>query len=333
MQVTLKNNDGIFHNIMCCAQSKHIEGFVDDMYCRGFVRSTITTYTCNVRHFLEYTNCVEEATYEDLKRYLTHLKQINRAPSTLNGHFCAINAYFDYLDFTRGTRNNIVPVFRDRYLRLKKQYHYNNTRQVIDISTMKELLAAPDDERPDRIIHNYVRTAPIRDKAIMTLLEKTAMRRGESMALTEDDILLDEGEVWINPKFRKRTMCLAFIDKETKQLMQEYLEWRKNVVKQGNNSLWITHTGAPLHKDDMYYITTHYAKKIGIHNHKGPLIERFTPHCFRHCWTTHMRQAGMPKDFRQWLRGDAPKDAEDLYNRIKPPEAKKMYLKCVPQLL
>nr|WP_321496316.1 tyrosine-type recombinase/integrase [uncultured Methanolobus sp.] len=333
MRATLKNVRDSTLNIMSCAQSKDIDSFIDDLYCRGFARTTIATYACNVKHFLDYTDCVEKTTYEDLKEYLTHLKRQRLAPSTLNGHFCAINAYYDYLDFIGETRNNIVPLFRKRYLRIKKHYHYDNTRQVIDIPTMKELLEAPDEERPGKIIYDYIRTVPIRDKAIMTLFEKTALRRGENMALTEDSILLDEGEVWINPKFRKRTMCLTFIDKETIDLMEQYLSWRKQVVKPGNKNLWVTHTGSALRKDDMYYITTYYARKIGIHNPKGPLIERFTPHCFRHCWTTHMRQAGMPKDFRQWLRGDAPKDAEDLYNRIKPPEAKKMYLKCVPQLL
>jgi integrase/recombinase XerD len=333
MVTILKKDERQFCNNMGCAQSKHIENYIDDLYCRDFARKTIATYACNIKHFLDFTECYEETTYEDLKEYLMHLKQKRLAPSTLNGHFCAINAYYDYLDFTNRTRENIVPQFRKRYLRLKKQYHYRNTRQVIDLPTMRELLASPDEEIPGRRIHNYVRTVPIRDKAIMTIFEKTALRRGESMALQEDNILLDDLEVWIDPQFRKRTMCLTFIDYETRDLMKDYLKWRSTIVRPGNTNLWITHTGAKLRKDDMYYIVTYYAKQIGIHNPKGYLIEKFTPHCFRHCWTTHARQNGMPKDFRRWIRGDAPRDAEDLYNRIKPPEAKSMYLKCAPKVL
>lgn len=333
MHTILKNDDRHFSSGMGCAQSANIENYLDDLYCRDFARTTIATYGCNIKHFLDFTECYEETTYDDLKEYLMHLKQMRLAPSTLNGHFCAINAYYDYLDFTNGTRENIVPLFRKRYLRLKKQYHYKNTRQVIDLHTMRELLAAPDAEVEGRRIHEHVRTVPIRDKAIMTIFEKTALRRGENMALQEDSILLDDLEVWIDPHFRKRTMCLTFIDHETRDLMEEYLRWRSKVVRPGNTNLWITHTGAKLRKDDMYYITTYYAKKIGIHNPNGYLIDKFTPHCFRHCWSTHERQGGMPKEFRRWIRGDAPKDAEDLYNRIKPPEAKRMYLRCTPTVL
>jgi integrase/recombinase XerD len=42
--------------------------------------------------------------------------------------------------------------------------------------------------------------------------------------------------------------------------------------------------------------------------------------------------AGMPREMVQWLRGDAMRDAIDIYNHINPMDVRREYLAHIPQL-
>jgi len=71
---------------------------------------------------------------------------------------------------------------------------------------------------------------------------------------------------------------------------------------------------------------------LGFHNSKGLLNEKFTPHCFRHWFTTWLRRAGCPRAIIQELRGDVRKEAIDIYDHITQDELKENYLKYIPKL-
>ena len=73
--------------------------------------------------------------------------------------------------------------------------------------------------------------------------------------------------------------------------------------------------------------------RVGLHN---PNYERredhFSPHCCRHWFTTRLIEAGMPRDYVKELRGDARREAIDIYNHIDKKMLKESYLTCMPQL-
>ena len=60
--------------------------------------------------------------------------------------------------------------------------------------------------------------------------------------------------------------------------------------------------------------------------------DHFSPHCTRHWFTTHLRRAGMPREFIQELRGDQRQAAIDIYDHIDKEELRKSYLEHMPQL-
>jgi len=75
------------------------------------------------------------------------------------------------------------------------------------------------------------------------------------------------------------------------------------------------------------------AIRTGLHNASSDRMEdHFSPHCCRHWFTTHLRRAGMPREFIQELRGDARREAIDIYDHIDREELRKSYLAHVPQL-
>ena len=60
--------------------------------------------------------------------------------------------------------------------------------------------------------------------------------------------------------------------------------------------------------------------------------EHFSPHCCRHWFTTHLRRAGMRREFIQEPRGDSRREAIDIFDLIDLTELKEAYLACMPQL-
>lgn len=86
-----------------------------------------------------------------------------------------------------------------------------NTRQLISIEEMTKMI-----ELAETILH----------KAIMIILAKTGVRKGELLAMDLDDLNLEKGTIIIKPK-AKRTNRLAFIDDEALLVINEYLKWRE----------------------------------------------------------------------------------------------------------
>ncbi len=91
--------------------------------------------------------------------------------------------------------------------------------------------------------------------------------------------------------------------------------------------------GTRLTKKSVEKLIEKHAGRLGLHEAKaGKLEDRFTPHCCRHWFTTHLIRAGMPRDFVKELRGDVRHEAIDIYNHIDKKELKESYLAHIPQL-
>jgi integrase/recombinase XerD len=91
--------------------------------------------------------------------------------------------------------------------------------------------------------------------------------------------------------------------------------------------------GERLNRHGVYDAVTNTAKRVGIHKPNSDRMEdHFSPHCCRHWFTTHLRRAGMPREFIQELRGDVRKEAIDIYDHIDKKELRESYLAHIPQL-
>lgn len=144
------------------------------------------------------------------------------------------------------------------------------------------------------------------------------------------DLDLEKGEFRIKPK-AKRSNRLGFLDPELTAALQEYLDWREIRAKD-NAALWISYEGTRISRNYVYNTVTKLASRMGLYDRRGPLNKKFTPHCFRHFFTTHLRRAKMPREFIQELRGDRRKDAVDIYDHIEIEELRRTYLACIPSL-
>lgn len=309
-------------------KNSDLEGFLEDLKLRNLAPHTIETYESNILMFLQKVGDPLKIDNSKLAEFLIYLRQGNyrKNGKIKNGHdvktiqsiFSAVNAYYEYLWFIGKIKDNIIPAFRKRYIKLKEQYNGNNSRQLISIEEMSGL------------IQLAIKTEDILAKNIFLFLAKTGIRRGEFIAMDIEDINLEKMEFTVKPK-AKRSNRKVFIDDEICRSLGEYLSWRQSRAK--NNALWVSRYGRRLTRNFVYETITRYARIAALHNPEGSLDQKFTPHCCRHFFTTHMRRNGMPREFIQELRGDVRKDAIDIYDHIDLAELKESYLKHVPKLL
>jgi integrase/recombinase XerD len=108
-----------------------------------------------------------------------------------------------------------------------------------------------------------------------------------------------------------------------------------DVVLPGSDglALFINKSGVRITTKSIQNMTTKHAERVGLHDPKSSKLEdKFTPHCCRHWFITHLIRSGMPRDFVQELRGDVRREAIDIYNHIDRQELRKSYLTHIPSL-
>jgi integrase/recombinase XerD len=172
-----------------------------------------------------------------------------------------------------------------------------------------------------------------RDKAIITLLAKTGIRRDELVEIDIDDIDWSNQSIELKPQ-HKRGNCTVFFDDETAFILQRWLKARENYsLNEEVDALFIGTHGSRLQRNGVYYSVRKHAQRVRLDDPESDKMEdHFSPHCCRHWFTTHLRRKGMRREFIQELRGDSRKEAIDIYDHISKEELRREYLETVPRL-
>ncbi len=186
-----------------------ISDFFRDCKARGYAGRTIESYTSHIRYFLSSYDV--DTDYADLKAFLTHIRdEKGYTLATCNNYFASLSTFYDYLEFEKIVERNIVPAFRKRYLRSYKKTHTPETRQLISIEDMKNLVDAPE-----FLVY----------RTLILFLAKTGIRRNELITLDLKDLDLDNCIVHLKLT-AKRSNRTVFFDQETKAFLEAYLQER-----------------------------------------------------------------------------------------------------------
>jgi len=257
---------------------------------------------------------------EQLLHYLQDERGISN--STIGDYFKVLSSFFNYLEFKELVVKNIVPNFRRRYLRQRMKNQDNNgdsKRQLISVEQMRDLVNSIIDPR---------------DRAILILLAKTGVRLSELEGIEISDIDFTRRTIRLK-KNGKRSNLKVLFDLEAESVLRRWIKARGTMDYDGD-ALFITYDmreRRPLSSRGIRDSVTKYAKRLGIHKDGGRLEEKLTPHCCRHWFTTHLRRAGMPREYIKYLRGDSLNETMDIYNHIDFEELRESYDRCIPKLL
>ena len=295
-----------------------VQRFHEDCNLRGMV--TAIDYVYRAKAYCTFLEARGKnplnADRDDLRAFLAHLKNKGLKSRTIEGIYTNLSAFYGFLIIEGLVEYNPILPFRKYYLRRYKNDNDSEIRKLISV------------EDASRLVNSILDT---RDKCILVLLLKTGMRVGELSSLDIEDIDLAKGEVTLKLK-KKRTNRILFLDNEATAILQRWLAARKTRKGADSKALFLSKTGTRITKRTIENAIEKHAERVGLHTPGARLEERFTPHCCRHWFVTHLLRAGMSRDFVKELRGDTRGEAIDIYNHIDKKELKESYLAHIPQL-
>jgi integrase/recombinase XerD len=296
-----------------------IEGFLKDSQSRGMAEMTILHYKYCLKGYMAYMagRSLLEANKETLRGFIDYLREQGRAQKSIENVFSALSTFYGYLVFEELIPSNPIPAIRERYLRRYKDNGPANQRKLISIEEMARLINS---------------TLDIRDKAVITLLAKTGIRRNELVTLDLSDVDFIEMKIRLKPT-AKRSNRTVFFDDETAFILRRWAKIRVGMNRKDSPAFFLNVEGDRLARSGVYNLVVNAAEHVGLHDPSSSRMEdHFSPHCMRHWFTTHLRRAGMPREFIQELRGDARREAIDIYDHIDHKELREAYLAHIPQL-
>lgn len=298
-----------------------IEDYLKDCRSRGMSEGSLPRYRSVLRIYRDYLSqtganvlAVDNAV---LIGFIDYLRAKRARDKTLKNYFSAVSSFYEYLVFSKQVSANPTIQIRKRYLKGYKDNHDGQERQLLSIEDMGRVINSEMD---------------IRNKAILTLFAKTGIRRGELVSLDVSDIDFVNQRIRLKPT-AKRTNRTVFFDDEAAFILRRWLRFRESINRRKETALFLSTWGFRISRSDVYEAVVKAAERVGLHDSASERMEdHFSPHCARHWATTHLLRAGMKREYVQWLRGDAIKEAVDIYFHIDPKDVQEAYLACIPQL-
>ena len=299
-----------------------IRQYREDCEIRGMSPESMRRYISSLKIYNQYLQerhlDLLNVDRNILRSFLEYLrKERNVGLKTIGNYFTSMAMFYEFLEYEGYVDKNPVHSVRKRYIRRYKDNDEGQMRQLISVDDMAKLINS---------------TLDVRDKAIITLLAKTGIRRKELITLDVDDIDWVDQSIRLKPT-PKRTNRTVFFDDEAAIILHRWKMARETRNENGSKALFINNLGTRLNRNGVYLAVTKPAEKLGLHNPNSDRMEdHFSPHCCRHWFTTHLRRAGMAREFIQELRGDVRKEAMDIYDHIDKKELRESYLAHIPQL-
>jgi len=293
-----------------------LAAFGDDCQLRG-----MRCYLNQLGYSKEFLSTLSKSPLEidrsDLKAYLMMLQKRNLKQTSIDKIFSALSNFYEFLVEEELIQVNPVRLFRKRYIKIYKEQVAQDVRQLINVEDASKLVNSILDSR---------------NKAMLMLLLKTGMRINELLALDVEDIDMIKMQICLKPT-TKRSNRLLFFDQETSETLQNWLLARKNRNTHGGQALFPSKIRSRLSSHEAQREVEKHAARVGLHDPSSKRLDhRFTPHCCRHWFSTHLYRTGMEERYIAWLRGDSPRGSMGPYVHIDPEDVRRSYLAHIPQL-
>ena len=274
-------------------------------YCeteRGYSSHTVINYRTDLREFSLFTEKpLLQATSLDIRTFIEHLYDIDRARTTINRKISAIRRFFRY-----HMRENHITADPSAHITSAKTF-----RHLPDFLTLEEM-ARLLDSLPEAT------EKELRDKAILELLYATGIRVGELVGLKKKDIRFDESLVRVMGKGGKER--LVPVHERALGLLRRYLD----VCPSEERQVFLSLRRHPLQERDVRRILDHALRAMAFAKH-------ITPHKIRHSFATHLLEKGADLRMVQELLGHSSLSTTQVYTHVTMESMKKVYQRCHPR--
>ncbi|HHF51170.1 MAG TPA: tyrosine recombinase XerC [Candidatus Aminicenantes bacterium] len=274
-------------------------------YCeveRGYSAHTVINYRNDLIEFFRFAEKpVSKITPLDIRAFIEHLYDIDRARTTINRKISAIRRFFRY-----HVRENHVDIDPSSHITSAKAF-----RHLPEFLTLDEM-ALLLDSLPEKT------EKELRDKTILELLYATGMRVGELVQLKTKDVHFEDCLVRIMGKGGKER--LVPVHDRALSLIRRYLYIRSSEEKR----LFLSLRKHPLQERDIRRILDRALSSMAFAKH-------ITPHKIRHSFATHLLEKGADLRMVQELLGHSSLSTTQVYTHVTMETMKRVYERCHPR--
>ena len=265
------------------------------------------------RDIIQYQNYLEEnginyakVSKEDVKAYLTYLKQIGKKPSTISRNLASIRSFYQFLIRNKKIKND--PTEDVQSPKIEKRVPSVLTAQEVEL-----LLEQPKD----------VDLKGTRDKAMLEFAYATGMRVTEIINLNIEDVNLDGEYVICRVGSKQRNIPLGSLSLKA---LREYIEEARPILikSEKEKALFVNVNGQRLTRQGFWKIVKYYKEQAHI-------TKDITPHVLRHSFATHLLQNGADLKAIQTMLGHSDISSTQVYMQFQDPGLKDIYQKAHPR--
>lgn len=279
---------------------------------RSMSPNTIESYSRDVAALCAYlgdNGCqqIEEATGENLCRYIATLAENNISKRSQARVISSIKSFFDFLE----RENRILHTPCD-VLDAPKIQKYLPV--VLSVEEVEAIINSVDLSKPEG--H--------RNKAMLEMLYSCGMRVSELITLKISDLFFDEKFIRVKGKGSKQR--LIPVGDYAVNAVTLYLEQRRTlpVARGKEDFLFLNRRGNPLTRQMVFKIVNDAAAAAGI----GKTI---SPHTFRHSFATHLVENGADLRVVQQMLGHESILTTEIYTHIDTAKWQESILKYHPE--
>ena len=263
---------------------------------RGLSQNTLTGYTTDVWHLLEYLNGrgINVAAVErgDLHNFLVTLHDLGISPRSQARIIAGIRSFFKYLRLAGIIEDDPSALIESP----RPGRHLPDVLTVEEIDSMIAMIPQGKEET-------------LRNTAIIELLYGSGLRVSELTEARISRLHLDEGFLLVEGKGSKQR--LVPLSPRAVILLREYLAERsmRNIKPDATDTIFLSRLGRGMSRVMVFYIIRDLAAMAGI-------AKKVSPHTLRHSFATHLLEGGASLRAIQELLGHESITTTEIYVHI-----------------
>ena len=272
--------------------------------------NTLQSYRRDIVYFNKYVESnnlnyakIEE---EDIKKYIEHLQEVGKKPSTISRSLASIRSFYQFLVKNKKVKQD--PTSHIQSPKIEKR-----TPSVLTAQEVELLLDQPKD----------VDLKGTRDKAMLEFAYATGMRVTEIISLNIEDVKLDEGYVVCHSGSKQRNIPLGTLSLKA---LKEYIQEARPVLIRDESvkALFVNVNGQRLTRQGFWKIVKYYKEQAHI-------TKDITPHVLRHSFATHLLQNGADLKAIQTMLGHSDISSTQVYMQFQDESLKNVYKHAHPR--
>ncbi len=275
---------------------------------KGAAEQTIAAYVHDVRQYLSHLQALQILTPdavrdEHVTAFLRSLAQLGISSRSLARYLSAIRHFHRFAIAYELVSHDPTEL-------LETPSFEQTLPVVLSVEEVRRLLESIPTETPHGI----------RDRAVLEVLYGCGLRVSELCTLRSSDIWFDHGLVRVVGKGAKER--IVPIGEIALAWIQRYLQDAYPVLRSPRyapTALFLSNRGRALNRMAVWLIVQNAARKAELSTH-------ITPHTLRHCFATHLVEAGADLRAVQEMLGHADISTTQIYTHLD-----RLYLREVHQ--